>query len=331
MLARVSVDFGIDLARAVPVDGGLDKRAHLYFGEDADGGAWSVKLSRRDCRFGLAFARSLADEGVQGVSAPARSLAGTPWSERDGVLLSVAPWVMGADATETGAEPAQWEALGATLRAVHTHRPPPGHAPARRGIRRSRTPASRLLVDVDHVVEHSPTTSAAAEQRADLEPVQALWAHHRHRLDRLARTARRLKEERTPAPRVPLHGDPHLGNVVLDEGGRPWLIDFDEATIAPREVDLMLVELGVLFSMPIDDEQRRAFRSGYGDVPLDEQRIARFGCMRAIEDVSATMHRLLSGSSAEAETHLAILDGILGPHGLVTLTEQYLEGIGASR
>ena len=41
----------------------------------------------------------------------------------------------------------------------------------------------------------------------------------------------------TASHRVPLHGDPHLGNLLIGENGPLWL-DFEDACLGPREYDI---------------------------------------------------------------------------------------------
>lgn len=177
-----------------------------------------------------------------------------------------------------------------------------------------------LIADVDARLAQTSTSSDTDH----IGEVDRLWREHRPRLERLARVERELKHSRTPASRVPVHGDPHLGNVVVDGSRRPWLIDFDEATVAPREVDLMLVELGVIFSVPITDEQRAEFREGYGPAPIDRTRILRFGCVRAIEDATATIQGLIDAAPDVRPDLHQLLAGQFARNGLVSITERRL-------
>jgi Ser/Thr protein kinase RdoA (MazF antagonist) len=50
---------------------------------------------------------------------------------------------------------------------------------------------------------------------------------------------RRLRSaaEGTASHRVPLHGDPHLGNLLIGQKGPLWL-DFEDACLGPREYDI---------------------------------------------------------------------------------------------
>jgi len=316
-------EWGLDVVDELLVVGGLDPDAAVWQVRDRSGDEWAVKATRRDCRFGLALAAALGPDS--GVVAPLPTRAGDHWAEHDGLLVSVAPWILGDDAAEDGRglDLHQWAELGAVVRRVHDQPPPSSVAPLRAGVKRTGRRARVRLRDLD-------ARFVGAGRAAGADPELAeLWHRHRDRLRQLETTALHLKEARGETTRVSCHGDPHLGNVVVDPAGRPWLIDLDEATVAPREVDLVLVELGVLPGLPVEPEHRTAFRAGYGDdVQLDDDRITRFGCVRALEDVTAVFSALEGAHSAQRDADLvgvrAGLDDLLGPRGLVSLVEERL-------
>jgi spectinomycin phosphotransferase len=315
--------WGIDVVDELLIVGGLDPDAAVWQVRDRSGDEWAVKATRRDCRFGLALAAALGPDS--GVVAPLPTRTGDHWAERDGLLVSISPWILGDDAAEEGRglDLDQWAELGAVVRRVHDQPPPSSVAPLRQGVKRTGRRARVRLRDLD-------ARFVGAGQAPGVDPELAeLWHVHRDRLRRLETTALQLKEARGATARVSCHGDPHLGNVVVDPAGRPWLIDLDEATVAPREVDLVLVELGVLPGLPVEPEHRAAFRGGYGDdVRLDDDRITRFGCVRALEDVTAVFAALEGAHSPQHSGDLlgvrAGLDDLLGPSGLVSLVEERL-------
>ena len=315
--------WGLDVVDELLIVGGLDPDAAVWQVRDRSGDDWAVKATRRDCRFGLALAAALGPDS--GVVAPLPTRTGDHWAERDGLLVSVSPWILGDDAAEEGRglDLDQWAELGAVVRRVHDQPPPSSVAPLRQGVKRTGRRARVRLRDLD-------ARFVGAGQAPGVDPELAeLWHVHRDRLRRLETTALQLKEARGATARVSCHGDPHLGNVVVDPAGRPWLIDLDEATVAPREVDLVLVELGVLPGLPVEPEHRAAFRRGYGDdVRLDHDRITRFGCVRALEDVTAVFAALEGAHSPQHSGDLvgvrAGLDALLGPSGLVSLVEERL-------
>jgi spectinomycin phosphotransferase len=314
-------DFGVTLDSTEVVVGGLDPDALVWRAVDADGLEWAVKWTARDNRYGLELARALGDAGTPGVPAPRVARDGSSWSDRAGGQLTVTRWIGGLDAFETGLDSAEWRAFGALLRSVHESGvAAPVARTGRRGIRRAGTHVRRRITQIDDL-------AAAGQGRPDPEADRFTreWPAIRRRIVEMQRAAAELKDTRSATRRVSCHGDPHLGNVIVDESGQPWLIDFDDAVEAPREVDLMLIELGVLFTQPIADADRTAFRSGYGDVEVDEERIIRFGCVRAVEDLVETAHELLTGETDTPPAELlALVDGILSPNGLAGLVEERL-------
>lgn len=315
----VAARYGIDLRDLVPIEGGWDPAATVWTARDASGAQFGVKVTTRDVTFGLTVAGSLAGQGATGIVHPLPTLDGGLWTVDGERVVTVFDWVDGVDAVDLGPDSVDWLSLGRMLRTVHDHPAPADVRPRRRGIRRVPSSLRSLVDDVDAAYRDAP-----ADQKER-------WDAAHPRLLRLVDAERILKRRRAPAVRVTTHGDPHLGNVLLDEDGRPWLIDFDEASIAPRELDLMLVELGVLFDTPLTDAHRALFREGYGtDIVVDRQRIARFGCVRAVEDATAAFLAARHADPSDPAPS-RMLDGILGPQGLVTLVESELQRLPPSR
>ena len=321
LASTLNSEFRLHAETVELVSGGFDPAATLWRIVDEDGRGWAVKATQRDCRYGLALASAVSRDGFSGVVAPRLTRAQMPWSETGKFFVSVSRWIDGDDATITGLRPEQWRELGTILRVVHEHRPPRIITPVRRGIKRTGQDGRGRLKKLDHHFT-SQWPHQNQKDRSRVEGLTELWHEHRFRFIRLDRLARELKALRTPASRVPCHGDPHLGNVLLDEHGHPWLIDLDEATTAHREVDMVLIELGVLPTVPIHPTDRQAFWTGYGTIDLDETRLTRFGCVRALEDIASVFCSLVSNPDAfETIALRETLDDLLGSKGLIALVE----------
>ena len=324
LAATLRSEFGLRAETVEIVSGGFDPAATLWRIVDERGRGWAVKATQRDCRYGLALASAVSRDGFTGVVAPRLTRAHMPWSMTGKSLVSVSPWIGGDDAVTTGLNSDQWGELGKILRVLHEHCPPRSITPVRRGIRRTDQDARTRLSRLDRYFT-SISLQENTDGHSEADRLRGLWREHRSRFMRLDRTARELKAVRTPVPRVPCHGDPHLGNVLLDEQGHPWLIDLDEATTAHREIDMVLIELGVLPSRPIHLADRHAFWGGYGAFDLDETRLTRFGCVRALEDVTGVFRSLMkSADVADMDVLRATLHDLLGPKGLIALVEERL-------
>ena len=173
---------------------------------------------------------------------------------------------------------------------------------------------------------------AVADHPADpaVTAVASLWAARGPRLVAVAERATRLAgsprwEDASP---VLCHGDPHHGNLLVDGSGQVWLIDWDDAVVAPREADLMFVVGGVFSHSAITAEQVAWFFAGYtpltaiGPGDLDVDLLAYLRCVRALVDVldlATTAVDVAAHPLADRWEALRYARGTLAPGGLVTL------------
>lgn len=307
----VAEDFGV---RAVVVDevtGGTDTSAAVWRIIDREGIAWAAKWTTRPSRTGTRLVSSMATAGLEGTPVARTTADGRRRSRRAGGKLALTRWSDGEDAATVGLDLEAWRAYGALLADVHAHAfpVPPRRQGARRGIRRRRRRYRAEIRALD----------AAAVPGSD--PVLDLWRNARDRVGLLLRGT--TLEPGAAGDLVPCHGDPHLGNVLVESNGSLRLVDWDEAVVGPREIDLHLVEFSVLFT-PATPEQLAAFHAGYGPVELDECRLVRYACIRALEDLTSTMTAALASTGADRDEALRVFKGILSPAGSASLVEPRL-------
>ena len=160
------------------------------------------------------------------------------------------------------------------------------------------------------------------EWRAAAGPVRTLLGQ----ADRLGREL-----GTRPARSVVCHGDPHLGNVLIGGDEQVWLVDWDDAVLAPRERDLMFVIGGVLAFSPVSPEEQSWFFDGYGPADLDPARLAYYRCTRALEDLvdpAAQVVDVHRWTDSERSDALSTFRGVLSPTGLVSLTLSSLGDLG---
>ncbi|WP_211658239.1 phosphotransferase [Phytoactinopolyspora halophila] len=334
--AWVHEDFGIELENLDLVGAGADLAAQTWCGSAPDGEKYAVKWSGGRTPTGLLLSAHLARYGVSGVAAPVPTLAEGLWSSRAGRRLSVVPWVSDVGALDTEMTAAHWGSYGELLSEVH--RTPVTDAVAEllphedythdrwstavRGLhRRLNTP--------DHEAMEPPTSddhlthslAGAWHDAADL--IMTLLDH----ADQLGETLRG-----TPAPRVICHGDAHLGNVLIDQHAGTWLIDWDDAVIAPAERDLMfVVGGGVLPFAPVSEHERSWFFDGYGAAEIDPARLAYYQCTRALEDLAETAEQTIDAeryTDDERADALALFHGVLAPTGLARFALASLHELG---
>ncbi|SHF86967.1 phosphotransferase enzyme family protein [Streptoalloteichus hindustanus] len=329
--AWVWEDFGVELVAVTGVDRGADVAAEVWRGV-ADGGAqYAIKRSGGGSPAGLLVPAWLGERGVPGVVAPVPTRSGNLWSEREGRRLSLVPWVSGSGALDGGMTACHWVSYGTLLARVHALTPGDPVAEVLPREERAHRRWTSLVSDVDKQVR------AAAESADQL--VRALteeWAAVAELVAVLLGAAEDLSSDHRVrrAARVVCHGDAHLGNVVVGEGGRVWLIDWDDAVLAPREQDLLFVLGGVLPFAQVSSQEQAWFFDGYGPVDVDPARLAYHQCVRALEDFAVPAAQVLAvGREPEPERAdaLAIFRSVFSPTGLATLALSSLRDLGLTR
>lgn len=312
----VRADFGLDLTVVETVNLDPDQPAQLWRGQTAEGPAYAVKLSGGGSAAGLVVSEQLTAAGLPGIPGPVRTRDGRRWSERGGHRLCVMPWVGDGHAWTTGLTTGQWREYGELVARVHAM---PVTPPVAEELPHETYRPDRMIAAVDELGERiracrdpDPLVRAlAGEWSAAAEHLTTV----RERADELGRELRAR-----PTPGVICHADPHLGNVVIGADGQIWLIDWDDAVLAPRERDLMFV-LDGLFANQVTAPQREWFFNGYGRVAVDTARLAYYRCTRALEDLTFVAHVLDVDRHAERERarSVEIVRSVLGPTGLVGL------------
>jgi len=315
LLERVRAEFGLPLVGARPVGSGADARANLVRAVAADGRRYAVKTSTAP-QSGLAVADHLAASGVPGVPSPVRALDGSLTTARAGVRLSVVPWVGDRRALDDGLTTSQWCDLGRVLRAVHDVDPV---AAGLGDLPRAGHDASAFVAAARAVPSH---LEAAGDDDPLIRGWADLWDRHAERVLAVADLAERTgsADGWDAAPLVVCHADCHHGNVVLGDDGATWLIDWDDAVLAPVECDLMFAVGGIL-ATPTAAEQA-AFAEGYGTPlaeVLDPRRLGFFQASRALDDLTSFAEDVLDRAAPEPDRAWAldVLRGQLGLDGLV--------------
>jgi spectinomycin phosphotransferase len=310
--------FGLEAAELVFLPLGDDTGSAAYRLDAAGGGRYFLK-ARRGGDFSaasLAVPRHLCDRGVPHVLAPLPTLAGRLWAPAGDYALSLSPFVEGRVGAAGGLSGAQWRALGTTTR--HIHDDP--LTPALRSLvrRESYAPSRRELL---------PALEAVAAAPIAVDPVQdelaAFWRRRGGLIRQVAARCDALSDEmrRGERPLSLCHGDLHTWNVLLDESGALWLVDWDEVTLAPRERDLMFVIEGIGPGL-VSPADTAAFMGGYGPAEVDHRTLTYYRYAWAVQDIMAYGERAVLLPEFSVETRreaLADLARLFEPGEIVDL------------
>ncbi|TCC58875.1 hypothetical protein E0H73_26600 [Kribbella pittospori] len=275
-------DFGLDVVELSPVAHGADIAAQVWKASTATN-TYAVKWSGAGTNTGHQVAAFLADSGLPGVPEMIRTTDSGLWSVHAKKRLTITPWINGVRAAETGLTKEQWTAYGVLLRRVHDSEPPPR-------LRDALPKHSHIDARIPAIAEKLQTRLATQAPEDEVEEeLGAVWKEHEDTITHLL-TAR---PPEPAGPRVICHGDPHLGNVLVDDDLH--LIDWDDVILAPREQDLMFMLGGMGDVGPTRPEHLEAFLTGYGPHTIDDDAVRYYRHVRAFEDVFGWADQAITG------------------------------------
>lgn len=278
--AAVCAEYGLDTAALDFLPLGADAAAWVFRLQTSDGAAYLLKLRRGPVnQAGLLVPRCLTDQGVPHVLAPLATQSGQPWCAAEGFALMLYPFIAGRTGAEGGLNDEHWRAFGVTLRQVHAAVLPP--AVAGHLARETFSPAG---------IDAIPALTARLAQGALADTAErelaACWQAHQAEIDAVAGLARALAQPTPPSEWVVCHADAHTWNVLVDEAGQIWLIDWDETLLAPRERDLMFV-IGGISRKLVGPRETELCLAGYGPAAVDARLLAYYRAAWAVSDIAA--------------------------------------------
>jgi spectinomycin phosphotransferase len=213
--------------------------------------------------------------------------------------------------------------LGVALRQIHAV-PPTPELTRMVGREAFRPTRRELIADLEALL----TTTAADDPLAG--ELAGFWRARQGVIDGLVERAATLGRHlaRSSFPRVLCHGDLHTWNVLVDADQQPWIVDWDEAILAPQERDLMFVVGGIGHGLVRPDDTDRFFQ-GYGQAEVDPCLLAYYRTAWAVQDIAAYGEQVLMTPTLGAATRRAAVDGfvdLFAPGNIVDLARASATG-----
>jgi spectinomycin phosphotransferase len=306
IVGALRAGFGIRAAalRLLPV--GNDADSWAYRVQAAQGPAYFLKVrAGANPTRGAAVPSHLHRHGVPHVLAPLVTSAGTPYVLVDRFALALYPMLDARVGAEVGMSPAQWRQLGAGLRQLHAV-PLTPRLTRMVGKEAFRPTRRELLADLE--------TPLATPARGDpvAGELAGFWRARQDVIGALVERADLLGRQlaRRSFPQVLCHADLHTWNVLVDADQQLWIVDWDEAIVAPRERDLMFVVGGIGHELvrPGDTE---CFHQGYGRASIDPRLLAYYRYAWAVQDIAAYAEQVLLAPGLGEATRRAAVEGFM--------------------
>lgn len=304
----------ITTLRYLPV--GADMQALVYKANTQNGPSYFVKLKQgHHPEISVKLLAFLQASGIQQIIPPIQAIDGKLIQHIKDFTLTVYPFVDGQSGFYTNLTEDQWVSLGKTLKQLHELDAPPS---IQEQIKKETySPKWREAVrSLDASIERSLIGDEPALM------LQAFMKAHRTIIQRLVHRAESLSQMlQKQAPEYVLcHSDIHAGNVLIDESGALYIVDWDEPIMAPRERDLMFIGGGVanVWNHPCEET---FFYKGYGNTPINKVILAYYRHERIIVDIMEYGHALLltsDGGEERLEMYKQFI-GMFAPNGVIDI------------
>ncbi len=322
LIAGLRDDFGLDIARVTFLPLGSDVDTAVYRADGKDGPPFFAKLRRGpDDGTSVKIAQLLYDRGIEQIIAPIRAHDGRLWAPLDEFTLTLSPFVAGQDGFARDLRDEHWITLGDALKAIHST-PIPADLWQRLPVEGYPDQWRGLVRMFQIQAEDGPFPDSVAEQLADL------MREKRVIISRLVAYAEQFAEMMSvrKADMVPCHADIHGGNVLLDDRGRLYIVDWDTFMIAPKERDLMFIGGGIGRGWRGEDLEA-LFYQGYGETDIDLTAIAYYRCERIVQDFAEFGKQLLLSrdGGADREQSLYYFASNFQPGGVIEIALESVE------
>jgi spectinomycin phosphotransferase len=319
IVTALQASFGIRVADLVFLPIGNDSASWAYRAEAAQGPVYFLKVRAGAGPIpGAAVPSYLHRHGVSNVLAPLATSAGAPSVLVNGFALALYPMLDARVGAEVGLSAAQWRELGAVVRQIH--RVPLTPELARMVGRETFRPIRRELVaDLEAQVATVASDDPVAWELAGFW--QARQGVIGALVDQADALGRRLA--RSSFPQVLCHADLHTWNVLVDDNQQLWLVDWDEAILAPKERDLMFVVGGIGHDL-VRPADTNSFFQGYGQATVDPRLLAYYRCAWAVQDIAAYGEQVLLAPGLGEVTRRAAVEGFMdlfAPGNIVDLAQ----------
>jgi spectinomycin phosphotransferase len=307
IVRALQTSFGLRVAALGFLPVGNDAASWAYRVQEAQGPSYFLKVRAGASPMpGAAVPSYLHRHGVPHVLGPLPTSTGAPYVLVDGFALALYPMLEASMGAEVGLSPPQWRQLGAALQQIHRVplTPELGRMVGREAFRPTRR---ELVADLEALVATAAPDDPAAWKLA------GCWRAWQDVIGALVRQADALGRHlaRSSFPQVLCHADLHTWNVLVDPDQRLWLVDWDEAILAPRERDLMFVVGGGIGHELVRPRDTDCFFQGYGEARIDRRLLAYYRTAWAVQDIAAYGEEVLMAPRLGEESRRAAVDGFM--------------------
>jgi spectinomycin phosphotransferase len=312
---RMAYDLPFTQVEFLPL--GADRNTAVYRARLENGSSFFARLrSGTFDETNVRLIKLMSEAGVKPVIAPLATQTGQLWTSLDEFKLMLYPYIAGRNMYEVDLTDRQWVEFGAALQRLHALQLP--QQMAMRIMKERYDPAFRqsLQKSLERARNESPDDPIAIQCMTLL---MERWREIRVLMARAQQLALQLQSQELEL--VLCHADLHAGNLLVENDGTLYIIDWDEILLAPKERDLMYIGGGLLGGWRSPAEEEALFYQGYGPSEIDPVALAYYRYERIIQDLAIYSEELLSvhGSREEREQSFRYMASNFNPGGVLEI------------
>ena len=284
---------------------GADVDTSVYRVITKDGTNYFAKLRKGNFNeASVAIPSFLSALGLKQVIPPLKTHTDRLWADIHLFKVTLYPFVEGQAGLDIKMSRQQWFEFGAALRRFHTADIPPYITDTTQ-----RDDFSSRWRDIlkEHLkrLEGEVFSELLKVEAADF--LKSKKAEVLEVIKRAEQLARMLQEE--PPEFILCHSDIHGYNLLIDNNGALYIVDWDGLVFAPKERDLMFIGGGHGNSEYTPQEEEVMFYQGYGETNINQIAIAYYRYERILLDIVDDCD-IIFLSDEEKETQEAALEDL---------------------
>lgn len=325
IIACLRAEYGLNVQQIEFLPLGADINTAVFQAIAEDATSYFLKLrSGGFDEMSIVIPALLYEQRVRTVIGPLSTLSRALWVSLGKFSVGVFPYVNGLNAYQIDMQDHHWVELGTTLKALHTAQLSPS---VRHSLQQEQYSNKRR----DNVRQFQALIDGSTFADPIAVELATFLKYHQTRVSDLVRRAGQLasvlQEQANPA--VLCHADIHAGNVLIDEYGHLFVVDWDTVVLAPKERDLMYVGGGLFRNKRTPQEEESLFYRGYGPTDINQTALAYYRHERIVEDIAAYCEQLLltDEGGEDRENGLNQLMSQFCPDGVIDIAEQSIENL----
>lgn len=279
-------EYGLSIEKISFLPLGADVNTSVYRVMTKNGTNYFVKVRKGDFNeASVTIPSFLSTSGINQVIPTLTTQNGQLWANIDPFKLTLYPFVEGQAGLDIKMSKQQWFEFGIALKQFHTTDIPLNMTNSIQRDDFSSWWRDTIKMHLEHVEKEVFNGPIKVEAADFLKSKKAETLEVVKRAEQLARM---LQEE---LPEFILcHSDIHGYNLLIDNNGELYIVDWDGLTFAPKERDLMFIGGGHGNSGYTPQEEEAMFYQGYGETNINQIAIAYYRYERIILDIADDCH-----------------------------------------